>query len=264
VSSVLAFGCDAALVSVGAWSAASVVPSDGSTDATTLDGSGDASSQVSVDAASADVAIDDDAVRGDANSGIYLEAESGELSGGFTIGDDPLASNGQFILPPVGVASDNQPGLARASYQVDIATAGRYIIWGRIHSPDAVHNHLWFQVDGGTWHLWRIATGEIWYWNRIHDGTNYYMPLVFDLVAGRHQLLFANAVDGLGLDRLYLTAEGDSPPQTETPCAPPNSIPVQGACVPSCGILGGQTCGAGCNGRMLITTHVYDCVVCCF
>src|SRR5262245_59338357 len=41
---------------------------------------------------------------------LYLEAEDGILSGGFTIGMDPSASGGRYIEPPAGVTSLNQPG----------------------------------------------------------------------------------------------------------------------------------------------------------
>ena len=82
-------------------------------------------------------------------AGFYIEAEAGELSGGFEIGEDPLASAESFLQPPAGVTSDAMPGEARALYALTIDTAGSYRIWGRIHSPDADHNRVWFQLDDG-------------------------------------------------------------------------------------------------------------------
>jgi len=192
----------------------------------------------------------------------YLEAESGQLSGGFTIGADPSTSGGRYLQPPVGVTAMTQPGSARALYSVAIPTAATYIIWGRIHSPDAHHNTFWIQVDGGAWYLWRIATGDVWYWNRFHDNINYGTPLTFALNAGPHELLIANADDGVGLDRLYFTPNGDTPPGNNTPCNPPSSIEVGGACQKSCGAQGGNLCGAvPCMGYP--TMAAYDCAVCC-
>jgi hypothetical protein len=197
-------------------------------------------------------------------NGIYLEAESGQLSGGFTVGSDPSASGGQFLAPPPGMSSTSQPGSARSLYEIVITTPGTYIIWGRIQSPDTQHNRFWVQVDGKSWYLWYITTGEIWYWNRIHNDTNYYEPLTFDLGAGQHTLLLANATDGVRLDRLYLTTGKDIPPGNDTPCRPPDSIQVDGGCVPSCGSLTGNSCGVPqCMGRMVLGP-VYDCQVCCF
>jgi len=90
------------------------------------------------------------------------------------------------------------------------------------------------------------------------------MPLVFDLVAGRHQLLFANAVDGLGLDRLYLTAEGEFTASKPKRRARRRTRFRFKAHVFQLRDPWGPDVRGGCNGRMLITTHVYDCVVCLF
>jgi hypothetical protein len=195
--------------------------------------------------------------------GLYVEAESGALSGGFTIGSDATASGGHYIEAPIGVRSTTAPGAARALYTVTIAEPGTYVIWGRIHSPDAEHNSLWAEVDAGTWYHWRISTGDVFYWDELHDDTNYGVPLTFDFDAGSHELVLANADDTVQLDRLYFTASGDEPPgNDDTPCHPPNSIQQNGVCVPSCGSQGGTTCGAdGCSGLPAIPS--YDCVVCC-
>jgi hypothetical protein len=199
----------------------------------------------------------------DAGTGFYIEAESGELAGGFTVVTDSSAFGGEAIEPPAGASSPpTAPGSARALYVFSLSAPGSYVIWGRIHSPDTAHNTSWVQVDGATWHLWRITTGEIWYWDKIHDDDNYNTPLVFDLTAGTHQLSIANAVDQVGLDSFYITKGTDRPPPDETACSPPDSIQVSGTCVPSCGSLGGNTCGADvCAGQTALP--VYDCAVCC-
>src|SRR5262245_14928781 len=81
-------------------------------------------------------------------TGFYLEAEEGQLSGGFTIVDDAEASKGRCIAPPTGAAPPGQPGAARARYTFSITTPAQYLVWGRIHSPDAIHNTFWIQLDG--------------------------------------------------------------------------------------------------------------------
>jgi len=199
----------------------------------------------------------------DAGTGFYIEAESGQLTGGFTVLADSSAFGGRAIEPPAGVSSPpNTPGSARAVYELSLTRPGSYIIWGHIHSPDTAHNTVWVQVDGGAWHLWRISTGEIWYWDKIHDGFEYNTPLAFDLGVGMHQLLIANSVDQVGLDSFYVTDGADRPPLDNTLCSPPDSIQISGNCIPSCGSLGGNTCGAdACAGRTVLP--VYDCAVCC-
>ncbi len=196
------------------------------------------------------------------NPGFYVETETGLLSGGFTVEFDRTASGGRFIQPPSGMTSMSQPGSALALYNVTIPNAGTYVIWGRIHSPDPLHNTFWIRVDSGVWHLWRISTGDVWYWNAFHDNFDYYHDLTFDLSAGPHQLFIASAVDGVGLDRLYFTSNGDMPPGNNTICSPPDSIEVRGMCQSSCGSQGGNACGdAMCMGYPLIPA--YDCPVCC-
>ena len=199
----------------------------------------------------------------DANErSFYLEAESGRLSGGFTIGSDPSASAGAYLAPPNGMTSLDAPGAARAVYAFDVGDAGVYTIWGRIHSPDASHNTFWIQVDGGAWFVWRLATGDVWYWAPFHENLNYGVSLTFDLARGRHELVIANSIEGNGLDRFYFTTGRGTPPGNDTPCNPPHSIEKSGACIPSCGSQGGNSCiPSECQGRPTLPAH--DCNVCC-
>jgi len=197
---------------------------------------------------------------------LYLEAESGELSGGFGAAVDDAASGGAYLEPPADMTSNDAAGPARALYRFTAPADGDYVIWGRIWSPGVSSNRFWVQVDGGDWHLWRISVGEIWYWDDMHDDTNYYRPLVYPLTAGPHQLLVANAVPGAKLDRLYVTADGDEPPGNDTPCFPPHQIDINGGCEPSCGSHARgdmtTTCLSDvCVGREIV--EAYDCGVCC-
>lgn len=198
----------------------------------------------------------------DVQAAQYVEAEQGLLMGGYTIGSDTTASASGYLAAPAGPPSDDAPGAARASYVLTLPEAGEYVFWGRIRAPDAAHNRLWFQVDDGAWHKWRISTGSIWFWDDLHDDFDYGHALTFSLAAGTHRLLLASCVEGVGLDRLYVTAEGDVPPGNDTLCRPPHSIDVDGSCLPSCGAQQGRMCGAAaCAGRAVIAA--YDCDVCC-
>src|SRR5207302_1498334 len=92
--------------------------------------------------------------------GTYIEAENGQLEGGFVIEDDALVSGGRFISPTVGQPSEDVPGPARARYELTATETGAYQIWGRIHGPDLSQNRLWIQVDQQVWYKWRITTGD--------------------------------------------------------------------------------------------------------
>jgi hypothetical protein len=199
-----------------------------------------------------------DAARG----GFYLEAEDGALTAGFVKGNDPAASAGMYVSTAAGTPSSDVPGAARAVYRFGIVEPGAYVVWGRIHSPDVARNALWVRVDSGRWYLWRLSTGEDWYWGSFHDNVAYNDALKFELLAGDHEVEVANFVDGVGLDRLYVTMGSERPLGDDTPCHPPDSIRLGGTCVSSCGSQGGTTCGADvCGGRTPIPA--YDCAVCC-
>ncbi len=243
--------CAADVVSVGAW-VDEAKPSPRHTLDATLGSTLDASPEPTLDAGPKTPLEP---------AGPYIEAELGQLSAGFEVVADKGASGGKFLTALAPAKVKNLPGDARARYLLDIRADGEYLLWGRIHGPDARHNRFWFQIDGGTWYLWRLSTGEVWFWDDLHDDVSYSQPVKFTLTQGTHELMLANATDSVRLDRLYFTAAGDEPPGNDTPCKPPNSIEVAGRCLPSCGSLGGTVCGPRCDGLMLL--EAYDCNVCC-
>lgn len=224
---------------------------------TTLDAGLDASMPLDASADASDPLTAATTVDGS----VYLEAEDGELSA-FTLEDAPLASGAQALVAPEAF-SDAMPGDARARYRFELADAGEYLIWGRVYAPDIDSNRFWLRLDEQPWLLWRISTGEVWYWDDIHDDAEYGTPLVFTLAAGVHTLVFANAGPRARLDRIYITARGDQPePANDTPCRPPHTVELDGACVPSCGLLMGTRCGpVDCMGQEALPA--YDCDICC-
>jgi hypothetical protein len=209
--------------------------------------------------------------------GLYLEAESAELTSdpnvpdsGYAIIDDRSASGGQYILPPAGLVSgDKEAGTALAHYSFTLDQAGDYLIWGRISTRDITSNRMWFQVDGGAWTLWRLTVGAIWYWHPFHNDQQYDNPMHFMLGAGQHELLIANNVPNARLDKLYITSiVNDVPPGNTTPCHPPHSIDFGGGdCHPSCGVQAKPNMPTTCNcATAPMKFPAYDCTAgqCCF
>jgi hypothetical protein len=198
----------------------------------------------------------------------YLEAESGVLSvTGWMIAADPvpsgMAASASYIEATEDTLNDTVPGNARASYDFTLSTAGAYIFWGRIHTPDATHNRFWFRIDEQTWFLWRMSTGDVWYWDDFHNNTDYNAALIFPLAAGPHRLEIANAKTLARLDQIYVTSAGDAPPGNDTECSPPHSIEMAGACVRSCG---SHAVNVTCDPTICATREqleAYDCAVCC-
>lgn len=192
----------------------------------------------------------------------YLEAEEALELSGFSIEHDATASAEKMLMAPANAQSDREPGPARARYRFRVDRSASYVLWGRIRAPNASNNRFWFKLDDGPWIKWRISTGDIWFWDDLHEDTSYADALQFALEPGEHELLLADAVSGVALDKLYITADGDTPPGNDTPCRPPHSIEVAGVCLPSCGAQMGRMCGVmACAGKPQI--EAYDCDVCC-
>lgn len=261
---LLGWGCERSVTSVGAWEPLSQPPTAGQGGA---GGAAPGGSSAATPAGSAGEGGSGGVP--DAPGGQYLEAELGELGGGFTVGTDPAASNGQYLLAPETAAPDNAESPATARYTFTVAEDGDYLIWGRVYSPDIYTNRFHVQVDGGTRYLWRITVGNIWYWDDFHDNLQYNQPLRFQLTAGTHELVIGNVAAGARLDRLYITAGGDEPPGNITNCRPPHSIDIDGVCHDSCGAQAtpeqGTTCV--CAGRPDTELfEAYDCGSgsCCF
>lgn len=261
-------GCESSVISVGAWEPIVEQPPTAGQAGTA--GSSGAGGVAGAGAGGSGATTSLGGAGGEPDApGLYLEAEHGELSGGFSIVNDVAASNGQYIQPPTGPALEQTPvaDSPRARYTFDLATAGDYVIWGRIYSPDVSSNRFWFQVDGGTWYVWRITVGEIWFWDDFHDNIRYNDTLHFPLAAGPHELVIAKDASTARLDRLYITAEGDEPPGNDTPCRPPHSIDRGGGdCYDSCGSQAPAgmhtTCLVDmCAGKELL--DAYDCNICC-
>jgi hypothetical protein len=250
------FACDATVTSVGAWEQAVTQPQGGGGSAGSAavagsgadGGSGGVSGGSGGVSGSADPGVEAGAGAGGAPEpgtlGQYIEAEAGELSGGFIVGNDPMASAQQYIAAPPGVVADEVPGAALATYRFEVDQDGDYVIWGRIWSPGINSNRFWVQVDGGEWHRWRITVGTIWYWDDFHADLAYNDALVFPLTAGSHVLLIANEAPDTRLDRLYITAGGDMPPGNMTECDPPHSID-----------LGNPTCDRSCGAQAPLGMH---------
>jgi hypothetical protein len=196
---------------------------------------------------------------------LYLEAEDGALSGGFSIQSDPRASGGLFIAPP-DMPSVDSPGSAAAVYSFRTTSAhDTYVIWGRIHAPEPFpNNSFWVSVDGAPATQWRLSTGVIWFWGPVSRDTDYGVNILYPLDAGLHQLVIRNSGTDLGLDRLSIQlAPGHVPPGNDTHCSPPDSIETDDAsCFNSCGSQRGTACGLqACNGFVPLPS--YDCSVCC-
>lgn len=142
---------------------------------------------------------------------VWIQAENGVLTGSptFRIATDTAASGGKYLTPTANnIAS---PGPNRVTYTVEVA-AGQYALWMRLVTPSADDDSFWISVDGGRFiNFNNIAASSSWVWTRVHDSDAGGAKMVYNLSAGIHTIQIANREDGVRLDRLYLTQNGDTP-----------------------------------------------------
>lgn len=196
-----------------------------------------------------------------ASNAIWLEAEAGTRSGSptFTVGNDGNASGGQFIAPSTN--SPNSAGPNRATYTFN-AAAGTYKVWGRVISPTADDDSFWVSMDGGSFIKWNsIPLSASWAWDDVHNSDNNGAVMTYTLAQGSHTLVIANREDGVKLDKLYITANGDTPSGMGT-CTPTTCSALGATCgSPSDGCGGTLACGTCATGQTCNAS--FQCVATC-
>ncbi len=182
-------------------------------------------------------------------SALYLEAESAALSGNptFSVVSDGTAAGGAYITPTSNNLSSAGPNRATFDFTVD---AGNYVIWGRTRAGSFDDDSFWVSVDGGSFARWNdIPQSSTWSWDDAHNSDAGGAQLVFALSAGSHTLQIANREDGVLLDKLYITANGDVPSGEGDSCGDDLCGATEdcGSCELDCGscpdVCGDGTCG---------------------
>ncbi|UYZ64948.1 PKD domain-containing protein [Hymenobacter weizhouensis] len=140
---------------------------------------------------------------------VWLEAESGTISAPMQVLSDAAASGGQYITVAAGNTSGSTPptsGIAR--YNLSLAQAGTYKLWGRVIAPSTADDSFWVRVDGGSWIKWNyVEVGSAWHWDEVQNSDNGNQVLQLSLAAGAHTLEIGYRDDGALLDKLLLTSD---------------------------------------------------------
>lgn len=145
---------------------------------------------------------------------VWLEAQEGSVGDLFTVGSDPNASDGTYVVVE-GAKSDDEPpvegGIVRFEFDV---VPGTYRVFGRVHTARGhrgSQDSLWVRVDGGRWQAWeRLRANRGWEWQRLEsrDGDG---PATFDLDGGTHTLDVGYRGAGVRLDRFLVAADATTP-----------------------------------------------------
>lgn len=136
---------------------------------------------------------------GNVDTGIWMEAECGNVGSLFTSPQSATASAGRYITVQAGNNSvDNPPSTSdgQVSYDFNIATAGTYNLWARVRAFGPSDDSYWIKMDNGSWTAWNnMDTATSWAWENYQS---YYLS------AGNHTLYVGYREDGTHMDKIYI------------------------------------------------------------
>lgn len=145
---------------------------------------------------------------------VWMEAEDGALGELFSVGADPNASGGSYVVVE-GAKSDDEPPVRGgvATFEFDVSP-GAYRVFGRVHTPRGhrgSQDSLWVRVDGGEWLVWGgLRASRGWAWRRLETRESD-RSATFDLDAGTHTLEVGYRGAGVRVDRLLVAADATTP-----------------------------------------------------
>ena len=137
----------------------------------------------------------------------YLEAESGIVRSPMIVAASTNASSGRYVYSQSSEQGD-------VTFTLTTASAGDYIIWCRILSPNSSTDSFYVSVDGSAEAIYRTAQNiwsKSWQWTRINND-ELPDPLLFRLTRGTHTVRFRSRESSTLLDSVYITGNRDFVP----------------------------------------------------
>lgn len=147
-------------------------------------------------------------------SGIWLEAECGDVGSLWNTETDEDASNGQHVtIKPGNNSANSAPNDASGliTYSFDVEESGIYTLYLRVICPDPTADSFWLRMNNGAFASWNnIGPSTSWQWLAY--------PNTYNLSAGTNTLTIGYREDGAKLDKLWIT-NSDVDPIGEGPVA---------------------------------------------
>ncbi len=158
--------------------------------------------------------------------GLSWEAEAGTITAPFTV------SNG-YVAQTTYTAEPAQGG--KASYRFAVTTPGDYVVKAAVEAANTAANSLFVNVDGeptSPTMIWDVPTGAGFQQRTVTwrgSGTpeaNQYVPKVFSLTAGFHELIIRGREGNTKIDRIAVELLKPAEVPTPTPTALPTGTPA--------------------------------------
>lgn len=147
-------------------------------------------------------------------SGVWLEAECGDVGSLWNVETDEGASNGQYVtIQPGNNSANSAPNDASGliTYSFDVEESGIYTLYLRVICPDPTADSFWLRMNNGAFASWNnIGPSTSWQWLAY--------PNTYNLNAGTNTLTIGYREDGAKLDKLWIT-NSDVTPTGEGPAA---------------------------------------------
>jgi len=150
-----------------------------------------------------------------AEADVGWEAETGLVFPGMDVGEATEASGGHFVWCPQ--ASTWSRATGTVTWELRIAEAGTYYLWGRVLAPDPETDSFYVAVSSDARDLvrhaeWHTRHGPKWRWERV-TLNRARKPTPLDLPAGRCRIQFKTRETGTKIDRLFLTPDPRQTPE---------------------------------------------------
>ncbi|MFT6797266.1 MAG: hypothetical protein ACJART_002417, partial [Maribacter sp.] len=143
----------------------------------------------------------------------WLEAECAVVGSNWIVVNDVAASGGQYLLPPSGNSTTPPTDVnSIVSFNINVLTAGTYKVYGHVSVPSGSDDSFWVRANGGSWVSWNTIPGSSAFsWHQIHRSPVGPDFVTYPLSVGSNTIEFAHREDGAGLDKVYITLNGNTP-----------------------------------------------------
>ncbi|MFN8442362.1 MAG: DUF6605 domain-containing protein [Caldilineaceae bacterium] len=140
-------------------------------------------------------------------AGLVQEAETGSLSGAFAIGNDALASGGQYVSTSESAGDQwNGPNPQhKVAFCFNVAAAGNYRIRSKVYGADDLSDSFYVQVDGApaAGMNWDIFPNTTYQYDFVNN-RNVADPVQVVLTSGPHTVTVFLREDAARLDTIEL------------------------------------------------------------
>lgn len=137
----------------------------------------------------------------------FIEAEAGTVASPMIVAASTDASSGRYVY-------SDSADRGSVTFRLTNSSAGDFIIWCRILSPNSAQDSFYVSVDGSPETIYRTANNlwsPSWQWTRVNIDSET-EELVFPLAPGPHTFRFRSREASTLLDSLYITNNRDFVP----------------------------------------------------